>query len=63
MVGSEIERYRKAIPKLKTLRRKLLYCFELWSMGGFRLTATHPETTANAHSLTLGCAHSLFQKD
>lgn len=43
LVESEVERYRKELPKLKTLRRKVLYCVEQWSMGGFRLTATHPD--------------------
>ena len=43
LVHSEIERYRRKIPKLKTLRKKLLYCVEQWSMGGFRLTEAHPD--------------------
>lgn len=43
LVEGEIERYRKEIPKLKTLHQKLLYCVEHWSMGGFRLTETHPD--------------------
>ena len=43
LVESEVERYRKAIPKLRTLRGQLLYCVEHWSMGGFRLTETHPD--------------------
>ncbi len=40
---SEVERYRHEIPKLKTLRRKILYYVGHWSMGGFRLTETHPD--------------------
>ena len=28
---------------MKTLRRKLLHCVERWSMGGFRLTNSHPD--------------------
>lgn len=43
LVESEVERYRKEIPKLKTLRRRILHCVEHWSMGGFRLTAMYPD--------------------
>ena len=43
LVGREVERYRREIAKMKTLRRKLLHCVEHWSMGGFRLTDTHPD--------------------
>ncbi len=43
LVESEVERYRKEIPRLKTLRRKILYCVEQWSLGGFRLTDKHPD--------------------
>ena len=43
MVKSEVERYRKELPKLKTTRRKILYCVEQWSMGGFQLTEAHPD--------------------
>jgi len=43
LVESEVERYRNEIPRLRTLRRKILYCVEHWSMGGFRLTDTHPD--------------------
>jgi len=43
LVESEVEQYRKAVPKLKTLRQKVLYCVDHWSMGGFRLTEMHPD--------------------
>lgn len=43
LVESEVERYRKETPKLKTLRQRILSCVEHWSMGGFLLTETHPD--------------------
>lgn len=43
LVESKVEQYRDEIPKLTTLRRKILYCVEDWGMSGFRLTNTHPD--------------------
>ena len=43
LVTDEVDRYRQETAKLKTLRKKLLHCVEQWSMGGFRLTETHPD--------------------
>ena len=43
LVETEIARYRRELPKLKTLRRKIVFCVEQWSMGGFRLTETSPD--------------------
>ena len=43
LVESEIESYRKEMPKLKTVKRRIVFCVERWSMGGFRLTDTYPD--------------------
>jgi AcrR family transcriptional regulator len=43
LVETEVARYKSEIRKFKTLRKKILYCVEQWSMGGFRLTDTHPD--------------------
>jgi AcrR family transcriptional regulator len=43
LVESKVEQYRSEIPKLKTLRRQILYCVEDWGMSGFRLTNAHPD--------------------
>jgi AcrR family transcriptional regulator len=43
LVESKVEQYRREIPRLKTLRRKILHCVEDWGISGFRLTNTHPD--------------------
>ncbi len=40
---SEIESYRKEIPKLKTVKRRVLFCVEHWPISGFRLTDAYPD--------------------
>ena len=53
LVQSEMDRYRLEIPKLKTLRQKVLFCVEQWSMGGFRLTEMHPDARDAFNMFTL----------
>lgn len=43
LVTTEVESYRAALPRFRTLRSKLLHCVERWSLGGLRLTTTHPD--------------------
>lgn len=59
LVESEIERYRQEMPKLRTLRERLLYCVKHWSMGGFRLTETHPDAR-DAFDMTYPAVRKMY---
>ncbi len=43
LIESELQKYRRAFPRLRTLDRKLHFCCEQWAGHGYDLTEAHPE--------------------
>ena len=60
LVESEVERYRREISKMRTLRHKLLCCVKHWSMGGFRLTEAHPDAR-DAFDMTYPAVRKMYE--
>ena len=43
LIHDELKKYREALPRLKTLNRKLHFCCEQWAGHGYDLTKAHPD--------------------
>jgi len=43
LIEDELQKYREAFPKLRTLGRKLHFCCEQWAGHGYDLTKAHPD--------------------
>ncbi len=43
LIETEIKKYREALPRLRSLDRKLHFCCEQWAGHGYDLTSAHPD--------------------
>ncbi len=44
MIQDTLQRYREALPRLRSLDRKLHFCCEQWAGHGYDLTRAHPDS-------------------
>ncbi len=43
LIGDTLQKYREALPRLRSLDRKLHFCCEQWAGHGYDLTQAHPD--------------------
>lgn len=59
LVEGEVARYRQELAGLPTLREKLFFCVEAWSMGSFRLLDQHPDAK-DAFNITYPAVRKMY---
>ncbi len=43
LIREKLEQYRKALPRMRSLKQKLHFCCEQWAGVGYDLTKAHPD--------------------